>query len=105
MLDQPYLYIEPFVKAGADLISIHLEPDYDHIKTLDKIRQAGIKNGIVINPDTPINGLTPYLKVDLVLFMTVFPGFGGQKFIGNVLDKQRNFTNKRFKEPRFSHRS
>lgn len=93
MLDQPYLYIEPFVKAGADLISIHLEPDYDHIKTLDKIRQAGIKNGIVINPDTPINGLTPYLeKVDLVLFMTVFPGFGGQKFIGNVLDKAKEIS-------------
>ena len=93
MLDQPYLYIEPFVKAGADLISIHLEPDYDHIKTLDKIRQAGIKNGIVINPDTPINGLIPYLeKVDLVLFMTVFPGFGGQKFIGNVLDKAKEIS-------------
>ena len=93
MLDQPDRYIEPFVKAGADLISIHLEPDYDHIKTLDKIKQAGIKNGMVINPDTPINGLVPYLeKVDLVLLMTVFPGFGGQKFIHNVLDKAKEIS-------------
>ena len=93
MLDQPDRYIEPFVKAGADLISIHLEPDYDHIKTLDKIKQAGIKNGMVINPDTPINGLVPYLeKVDLVLLMTVFPGFGGQKFIHNVLDKAKQIS-------------
>ena len=68
MLEQPDRYIEPFIKAGADLISIHLEPDYNHIETLENIKQSGIKNGIVINPDTPINGLIPYLdKVDLVL--------------------------------------
>lgn len=88
MLDQPDLYIDPFVAAGADLISIHLEPKYDHSAALLKIRQAGIKNGIVINPDTEVDGLIPFLgQVDLVLFMTVFPGFGGQKFIENVLGK------------------
>ena len=93
MLEQPHRYIEPFIKAGADLISIHLEPDYDQIETLDKIKQSGIKNGIVINPDTPIHGLIPYLdKVDLVLFMTVFPGFGGQIFIHNVLDKAKDIS-------------
>ena len=88
MLEQPDRYIDPFIKAGADLISIHLEPEYDHSTSLSKIKEAGIKNGIVINPDTPINGLIPLLdQVDLVLFMTVFPGFGGQKFIYEVLSK------------------
>ena len=93
MLEQPDRYVEPFIKAGADLISVHLEPDYDHFETLNKIRQAGLKNGIVINPDTPIDGLLPYLdKVDLVLFMTVFPGFGGQKFIHEVLNKANDVS-------------
>ena len=62
MLDQPDRYIEPFIEAGADLISIHLEPEYDHLNSLNKIKQSGIKNGIVINPDTPIDGLFPFLK-------------------------------------------
>ena len=93
MLDQPHRYIEPFIKAGADLISIHLEPQYDHLNSLNKIKQAGIKNGIVVNPDTPIDGLFPFLKhVDLVLFMTVFPGFGGQKFIEDVLLKAKEIS-------------
>ena len=94
MLDQPYRYIDPFIKAGADLISIHLEPVYDHLETLKKIKQAGLKNGVVINPDTPVDGLIPFLdKVDLVLFMTVFPGFGGQKFIHDVLGKANEISN------------
>lgn len=93
MLDQPDRYIEPFINAGADLISIHLEPDYDHLETLSRIKKAGLKNGMVINPDTPIDGLVPYLdKVDLVLFMTVFPGFGGQEFIHEVLSKAKDIS-------------
>jgi ribulose-phosphate 3-epimerase len=93
MLDQPDLYIDPFIKAGADLISIHLEPDYDHSSALQKIKQAGVKNGIVINPDTAVDGLIPFLdQVDLVLFMTVYPGFGGQKFIENVLGKVKEIA-------------
>lgn len=99
MLEQPDRYIDPFIKAGADLISIHLEPEYDHSAALSKIRQAGIKNGIVINPDTPINGLIPLLdQVDLVLFMTVFPGFGGQKFIHEVLSKTEEISEIRKKQ-------
>jgi len=99
MLEQPDRYIDPFIKAGADLISIHLEPEYDHSTALSKIRQAGIKNGIVINPDTPINGLIPLLdQVDLVLFMTVFPGFGGQKFIHEVLSKTEEISEIRKKQ-------
>jgi ribulose-phosphate 3-epimerase len=99
MLDQPDRYIDPFIKAGADLISIHLEPEYDHLGTLSRIREAGIKNGIVINPDTQIEGLIPLLRqVDLVLFMTVFPGFGGQKFIHEVLSKAEEISEIRKKQ-------
>ena len=93
MLDQPDKYIDPFIKAGSDLISIHLEPDYDHQGTLNRIKKAGVKTGLVINPDTPIDGLLGYLdQVDLILFMTVFPGFGGQKFIDEVLLKAKEIS-------------
>ena len=88
MLDQPDRYVDAFIKAGSDLISIHLEPDYDKVSTLAKIKQAGIQTGMVINPDTPIDGLIPYLgDLDLVLLMTVFPGFGGQKIYRRSLRK------------------
>ena len=88
MLDQPDRYVDLFIKAGSDLISIHLEPEYDHNATLNKIKKAGVQTGMVINPDTPVEGLIPFLdQLDLVLLMTVFPGFGGQKFIESVLEK------------------
>ena len=88
MLDQPDRYVDPFIQAGSDLISIHLEPEYDHNATLDKIKKAGVQTGMVINPDTPVEGLIPFLdQLDLVLLMTVFPGFGGQNFIESVLEK------------------
>lgn len=88
MLDQPDRYVDPFIQAGSDLISIHLEPEYDHNATLDKIKKAGVQTGMVINPDTPVEGLIPFLdQLDLVLLMTVFPGFGGQKFVESVLEK------------------
>ena len=88
MLDQPDRYVDPFIHAGSDLISIHLEPEYDQNATLDKIKKAGVQTGMVINPDTPVEGLIPFLdQLDLVLLMTVFPGFGGQKFIESVLEK------------------
>jgi ribulose-phosphate 3-epimerase len=88
MLDQPDRYVDPFIQAGSDLISIHLEPEYDHNATLDKIKKAGVQTGMVINPDTPVEGIIPFLdQLDLVLLMTVFPGFGGQKFIESVLEK------------------
>ena len=88
MLDQPDRYVDPFIHAGSDLISIHLEPEYDQNATLDKIKKAGVQTGMVINPDTPVERLIPFLdQLDLVLLMTVFPGFGGQKFIESVLEK------------------
>ena len=88
MLDQPDRYVDPFIHAGSDLISIHLEPEYDQNATLNKIKKAGVQTGMVINPDTPVERLIPFLdQLDLVLLMTVFPGFGGQKFIESVLEK------------------
>lgn len=88
MLDQPDRYIEAFIEAGAENVTIHTEPDYDHLETLHKIRQMGSQCGICINPDTAVEHLKPYLDhVDLVLLMTVQPGFGGQSFREDVLPK------------------
>jgi ribulose-phosphate 3-epimerase len=88
MLDEPYRYIEPFARAGANLISIHIEPAYDHATTLARIRTLGCKNGIVLNPGTPAAAIEPFLNlVDLVLVMTVQPGFGGQSFKRDMLVK------------------
>lgn len=90
MLDQPQRYVEPFAQAGADLISIHVEPEYDIPDTLEKISNLGKKAGIVLNPDTHVEEVFPYLNdVELVLCMTVVPGFGGQSFIESVLSKVR----------------
>jgi ribulose-phosphate 3-epimerase len=88
MLDNPDRYVEPFAQAGASLISIHCEPRYDVATTLRRIRDLGCQNGIVLNPDTPLSAVEPYLAdVDLVLVMTVQPGFGGQDFRRDVLAK------------------
>jgi len=88
MLDNPHRYIEAFAKAGANLISIHIEPDYDVPDTLRRIRDLGCQTGIVLNPGTPASAIEPVLDtVDLVLAMTVQPGFGGQSFREDVLPK------------------
>jgi ribulose-phosphate 3-epimerase len=88
MLAQPQNYIEAFAKAGANLISIHIEPAYDHRGTLARIRELGCQCGIVLNPGTPASAVEPYLgDVDLVLVMTVQPGFGGQPFRRDMLPK------------------
>ncbi len=88
MLDEPHRYVEPFARAGAGLISIHIEPAYDHAGTLARIRALGCQCGIVLNPDTPADAVAPLLdRVDLVLAMTVQPGFGGQAFRRDVLPK------------------
>lgn len=88
MLDEPHRYVEPFAKAGANLISIHIEPAYDHLGTLARIRELGCQNGIVLNPGTPASAVEPVLAhVDLVLVMTVQPGFGGQAFREDMLPK------------------
>lgn len=90
MITEPIRYIEAFAKAGADLITIHLEACEDVQATIDKIRECGLKVGISICPDTPVASLEPWVdKVDMVLIMSVHPGFGGQSFILNSLDKIR----------------
>ncbi len=88
MLAEPHRYIEPFAKAGANLISIHIEPAYDHAGTLAEIRRLGCQCGIVLNPGTPATAIEAVLPlVDLVLVMTVQPGFGGQPFRRDMLPK------------------
>ncbi len=88
MLDEPRRYIEAFAKAGANLISVHIEPPFDHAAALARIRELGCQNGIVLNPDTPAEAVEPFLPlVDLVLVMTVQPGFGGQPFRRDMLPK------------------
>ncbi len=88
MLDEPHRYIEPFAKAGASLISIHIEPAYDHRGTLARIRQLGCQCGLVLNPGTPADAVESLLgEVDLILVMTVQPGFGGQSFRRDMLPK------------------
>ena len=88
MLAEPQRYIEAFAKAGANLISIHIEPPYDHGATLARIRSLGCKCGIVLNPGTPATAIEPFIgNVDLVLVMTVQPGFGGQAFRRDMLTK------------------
>jgi ribulose-phosphate 3-epimerase len=88
MLAEPHRYIEAFAKAGSNLISIHIEPAYDHAATLARIRTLGCQCGIVLNPGTPAAAVEPFLaQVDLVLVMTVQPGFGGQPFRRDMLPK------------------
>ena len=93
MLDNPDKYIDYFVDAGADQISIHVEPDYPVAQTLDYIRSKGCKCGVVLNPDTIVEAAKPYLeKCDIVLCMTVQPGFGGQSFRNDVLPKIKEIS-------------
>jgi ribulose-phosphate 3-epimerase len=88
MLAEPHRYVEAFARAGANLISIHIEPEYDHAATLARIRALGCQCGIVLNPGTPARAIEPLLEaVDLVLVMTVQPGFGGQSFRRDMLPK------------------
>lgn len=88
MIQEPIRYIEQFVKAGADLITVHLEACEDVAATLQKIRDCGVKVGLSIKPGTPVEEVLPYLQdIDMVLVMTVEPGFGGQKFMPDMIGK------------------
>lgn len=88
MIENPDQYAESFVKAGADIITVHVETCKHLHRTLQHIRSLGCKPGVVLNPHTPIETIQHVLEdVDVVLFMTVNPGFGGQAFIPSVLDK------------------
>jgi ribulose-phosphate 3-epimerase len=88
MIENPDQYIEQFAKAGADYITVHVEACRHLHRTLQLIRSYGVKPGVVLNPHTPIETIQHVLEdVDMVLFMTVNPGFGGQKFINSVVPK------------------
>jgi len=90
MLSEPEKYFEPFVKAGADSITFHLEVHPEPVAYADKLRQLGVQTGISINPDMPVERVLPFLaEFDLLLIMSVFPGFGGQKFIESALTSIR----------------
>lgn len=88
MIERPERYLEEFAACGADLINFHLEAAEEAAETIAKIRRLGKKAGITIKPDTPAEAVEPYLgAVDMVLVMTVEPGFGGQELIPSCLDK------------------
>ena len=90
MVDNPHLYLERFVEAGADWLGIHVEATYHLERLLQQIKELGAKATATLNPATPLNCLDYVLKdVDMVLLMTVNPGFSGQKFIRGVLPKVR----------------
>ena len=88
MISDPLKYVEDFVKAGADLITFHAESDSDIGETIDKIHSFGRKAGVAIKPATPASEVLPYLdKADMILVMTVEPGFGGQSFMRDTMPK------------------
>lgn len=94
MISDPLKYADDFADAGADIITFHVECDSDIDKTIDKIRSRGVKPGLVIKPNTPASAVFPYLdKIDLVLVMTVEPGFGGQSFMADMLPKVKEIKN------------
>jgi ribulose-phosphate 3-epimerase len=88
MIENPDRYIESFVKSGSDILTIHVETSTDIRRDLESIRRYGAKCGIVLNPDTPLERVTDYFgDIDMLLVMSVFPGFGGQSFMPEVLGK------------------
>ena len=88
MISEPLRYLDDFVKGGADMITFHLESDSDPDATIAAIHEKGCKAGISIKPKTPAEAVKPYLdRVDMVLVMTVEPGFGGQKFMTDMMPK------------------
>lgn len=88
MISRPDHYLQRFIDAGADGITVHVEADHDVAETLRRIRQAGLQAGLALNPATPLDAVRPYLaQIDLLLCMTVVPGFGGQAFMPEVLEK------------------
>ena len=94
MIVSPEKYIERFAKAGADMISFHLNATENPSMVLSQIRSLGLKAGLAINPDIEVESLFPYLEqVDYILLMSVFAGFGGQKFIETTYERVRTLKN------------
>ena len=88
MISEPLKYIDDFADAGADIITFHIESDSPVKETIEKIKSRGVKAGVVVKPKTPASAVLPYLAdVDMVLVMTVEPGFGGQSFMADMMPK------------------
>ena len=88
MISRPDHYLQRFIAAGSDLITVHVEAEHDVAETLRRIREAGCQVGLALNPATPVASVEPFLdQIDLLLCMTVVPGFGGQAFMSEVLEK------------------
>ena len=101
MIDAPDHYLPRFVKAGVNMVTIHVEREghVDLHATLAAIRAAGLHAGLAVNPATPVEKVLPYLgELDMVLVMSVVPGFGGQSFMGEVLEKVRTLSAERAKQ-------
>ena len=85
MIERPDNYIEAFIESGSSNITIHVEPKYDINKTIKKIKDSGISVGLALNPETPLEIAQPFLgQIDILLIMTVVPGFGGQQFMNDA---------------------
>lgn len=90
MITNPEEYVQKFIDAGADLISVHVETDNDLNRCFEMMEAAGVKKGLVLSPDTPVSAAAPWLeRVDLILLMSVYPGFGGQRYIPETTEKIR----------------
>ncbi len=88
MIEEPIRYVEQFAESGADIITFHVEAASDSREVIDKIRSLGKKVGLAIKPKTPVEAIKPYLEhIDMLLVMTVEPGFGGQKYMDECTDK------------------
>jgi ribulose-phosphate 3-epimerase len=93
MISEPLRYVDEFAEAGSDLVIFHVEADDDPDAVIDAIRAAGKQPGIAINPETPAESVHPYLeRLEMLLVMTVHPGFGGQAFIHDVMPKLRSLA-------------
>ncbi len=88
MISRPDHFLPDFIKAGSDMITVHVEADHNVAETLTRIREAGCLAGIALNPATPMSDVEPFLdQIDMLLCMTVVPGFGGQSFMHEVMPK------------------
>ncbi len=91
MISRPDRYLDRFISAGSDVVTVHVEAEHDVATTLKRIRAAGCLAGLALNPATPLDAAVPFLgEIDLLLCMTVVPGFGGQAFMREVLPKIRD---------------
>ena len=90
MVQEPIRFLSDFAEAGSDMLTVHVEACQDVNRTIEEIKSLGMQAGIALNPDTPIESVFPYLEaVNMILVMSVNPGFGGQKFISKALDKTK----------------